>query len=285
MKKILALMLALCMVLGCTCASASTFDELQNLLRGGSSEPAAVEEPIAAAPAAPAAPAAQPADSVMTVEAKDGLTVLQSSYVMETSDYSSFIDLYLYVVVRNDSGANIAVDGEVHVFDKANVEIDDQSYLFPRPSDLAPGEVAYLRENILVSKTDAAKLPGDVGAIKVTLCSDGYPQYAEPAAHVSVQAAFTRGYDMLGNPSDNVIRFTVTNNSGKDLVSPAVAGAVYDQNGKLLLVASETLSLTTVVIPAGGVIMIDCELMSYELEMIKQRGATIGTIEAVAYAD
>lgn len=284
MKKILALMLALCMVLGCTCASASTFDELQNLLRGGSSEPAAVNEPIAADPA-PAAPAAQPADSVLTIEAKDGLTVLQSSYIMATEDYSSFIDLYLYVVVRNDSGANIAVDGEVHIFDKANAEIDDQSYLFPRPSDLAPGEVAYLRENILVSKTDAAKLPGDVGAIKVTLCSDGYPQYAEPAEHVSVQAAYTRGYDMLGNPSDNVIRFTVTNNSGKDLVSPTVAGAVYDQNGKLLLVASESLSLTTVVIPAGGTIMMDCELMSYELEMIQQRGATIGTIEAVAYAD
>ena len=50
MKKLFALLVSLCLVFSCACASAATFSELQDMLRNGSSEDTHVEPADAEVP-------------------------------------------------------------------------------------------------------------------------------------------------------------------------------------------------------------------------------------------
>ena len=276
MKKLFALLIGLCLAFNCACASAATFGELQNMLRNSDTEES------------PAEPAGQTGDAqdngLMTLNARDGLTVVDGNCIMKTDDYSSYIDCYVYAVIRNDGESPVPVEGEIVVTDAQGNTLADQSYLFPNPDVLAPGETAVISENLMVEKTGSVTQPEQVAGIALTVYADSYAYSTEAPAYAQVAAEITQSIDGYGSTVD-VVRFTLTNDTGAPLRNPHVVAAVYDAEGRLVLTLKGDTGYDTVILPEGSTLIIECELYSSVTDYLAQTGRTLGTVEAVAYSD
>ena len=270
MKKYLALLLGLCLALNLACASASSFGELQNMLRGGSTEETSA--------------ANAGAGFAMTFNAKDGLTILDGNCVITADDYSSFIDCYVYAVIRNDGGSPVAVEGGIVATDAQGNTLEEQNYIFACPDVLAPGETAMVAEYVLISKTDSVTLPGHVAGVALSVNADPYAFSTDAPARVPVEAEITRSLDDYGSMVD-VVRFTLTNNTGAPLRNPSVAAALYDAEGRLVLTVDADTGYDTVILPEGGTLIIESELYSYVTDYLAQTGRTLATVEALCYGD
>ena len=277
MKKLLALLVSLCLVFSCACASAATFSELQDMLRSGSTEE--TETPVE-----PADAAVPQSDVQFTLSAQDGLSILDVNCIVRADDYSSFIDCYVYAVIRNDGDSPVAVDGEIVLTDGDGSTLEEQSYLFARPDVLAPGDTAMIAEYVLLSKTDAVTMPEQVAGVALSVYADPYAYSTDAPAHVQVAAELTRSLDIYGDMVD-VVRFTLTNDTGAPLRNPSVAAAVYDTEGRLVLTVEADTGSDTVILPEGGTLIIENELYSYVADYLAQTGRTLGAVEALAYGD
>lgn len=277
MKKLLALLVSLCLVFSCACASAATFSELQDMLRSGSTEE--TETPVE-----PADAAVPQSDVQFTLSAQDGLSILDVNCIVRADDYSSFIDCYVYAVIRNDGDSPVAVDGEIVLTDGDGSILDEQSYLFVSPDVLAPGDTAMIEEYVLVSKTDAVTMPEQVAGVVLSVNADPYAYSTDAPAHVQVAAELTRSLDIYGDMVD-VVRFTLTNDTGAPLRNPSVAAAVYDTEGRLVLTVEADTGSDTVILPEGGTLIIESELYSYVADYLAQTGRTLGAVEALAYGE
>lgn len=277
MKKLFALLVTLCLVFSCACASAATFSELQDMLRSGSTEE--TETPVE-----PADAAVPQSDVQFTLSAQDGLSILDVNCIVRADDYSSFIDCYVYAVIRNDGDSPVAVDGEIVLTDGDGSTLEEQSYLFARPDVLAPGDTAMIAEYVLLSKTDAVTMPEQVAGVALSVYADPYAYSTDAPAHVQVAAELTRSLDIYGDMVD-VVRFTLTNDTGAPLRNPCVAAAVYDAEGRLVLTVEADMGTDTVILPEGGTLIIESELYSYVADYLAQTGRTLGTVEALAYSN
>ena len=275
MKKLFALLVSLCLVFSCACASAATFSELQDMLRNGSSEDTPVEPADAAVPGT---------DDQFTLSAQDGLSILDVNCIVRADDYSSFIDCYVYAVIRNDGDSPVAVDGKIALTDGDGSILEEQGYLFARPDVLAPGDTAMIEENMMLSKTDAVTMPEQVAGVALSVYADPYAYSTDAPAHVQVAAELTRSLDIYGDMVD-VVRFTLTNDTGAPLRNPHVVAAVYDAEGRLVLTLKGDTGYDTVILPEGSTLIIECELYSSVTDYLAQTGRTLGTVEAVAYSD
>ena len=275
MKKLFALLVSLCLVFSCACASAATFSELQDMLRNGSSEATPVEPADASVPGT---------DDQFTLSAQDGLSILDVNCIVTADDDSSYIDCYVYAVIRNDGDSPVAVDGEIVLTDAQGNTLEDQSFLFPYPDVLAPGETAVITENLMIEKTGSVTQPEQVAGVALTVHADSYTYSTEATVHAQVAAEITQSVDNYGSTVD-VVRFTLTNDTGAPLRNPHVVAAVYDAEGRLVLTLKGDTGYDTVILPEGSTLIIECELYSSVTDYLAQTGRTLGTVEAVAYSD
>ena len=276
MKKLFALLIGLCLAFNCACASAATFGELQNMLRNSDTEET---------PAEPAGQTGEAQDNgLMTLNARDGLTVVDGNCILMTEDYSSFIDCNVYAVIRNDGDSPVAVDGEIVLTDAQGNTLEDQSFLFPYPDVLAPGETAVITENLMIEKTGSVTKPEQVAGVALTVHADSYTYSTEANVHAQVAAEITQSVDNYCSTVD-VVRFTLTNDTGAPLRNPHVVAAVYDAEGRLVLTLKGDTGYDTVILPEGSTLIIECELYSSVTDYLAQTGRTLGTVEAVAYSD
>ena len=190
----------------------------------------------------------------------------------------------MYAEIRNDGDSPVAVDGEIVLTDGDGSTLEEQSYLFARPDVLAPGDTAMIAEYVLLSKTDAVTMPEQVAGVALSVYADPYAYSTDAPAHVQVAAELTRSLDIYGDMVD-VVRFTLTNDTGAPLRNPSVAAAVYDTEGRLVLTVEADTGSDTVILPEGGTLIIENELYSYVADYLAQTGRTLGAVEALAYGD
>ncbi|MGN1019255.1 MAG: hypothetical protein ACI4O7_02685 [Aristaeellaceae bacterium] len=271
MKKFLALLLCLSLVFSCACASAVTFGELQDMLRTDDSDPDAQTE-------------GSGSGLLITCTAQDGLTVLDCNCIIDAEDYSSFLDCYVYAVVRNDGSEPVAVDGSILVTDTKGNDVEEQSYLFAEPDVLNPGEVTFIAEELLITRTETVSLPEHLASLSLTVCADPYAYSTDAPVHTTVSAELAEDVDIFGLPA-NVVRFTITNDTGAPLRTPSVAAALYDSDGKLVMTVNADTGYDMVILPAGGTLIIQSELYSYVATYLEQTGRTLSAIDAIAYGN
>ncbi len=274
MKKWIALLTALCLVFTCTCAMAtSTFEQLQDLLKNknNASDPASQE------------PAAEAEDGgFITSECLSGLTVVNTGYFIQ-DDSRSYLDLYLFVEVRNDGKNVVALDGSIQVINKDGAVVEDKSYLSFSPSVIAPGETAFLGDSLLISKDDGAATADEVGGVHLVVQSDRYASNPQALTYVESTAEVTQGFGLFG--SATVMRVGVANTIDKPLIDPGVVAALYDDQGRLVYVEDASLgsSLATAIIPSGSSFVLDIELLRDFMEWAEQTDCDVASIVSYAY--
>lgn len=295
MKKFFAIVLSLCLVLGCASASASSFDALQQLLRGGEqTEASQTVTPVQDEPQvnniggqkevtradAPAAPA-----SNVTAHCLDGLTVVSANMVPTTSEYSSYIYAYVYVEVRNDGSSAVKLDGDIAVTDKTGKTLETQSYVNCKAPVIAPGETAYMSDYLMIDKDDAGSID-NVACAVVNLRADSYDRNPSAVTFVPCTASIGTFYDSYGDPN-TVGVVEVKNTTNAILVSPKVVCGLYDAQGSLVAVVSGEIGAysSPVMIYAGSSFCVNCKIDNDLLKTLEAKGVTITSAKGMVYVE
>ena len=223
MKKIVALLLAACLTLGCASALAA-----------------------------------------------GKLTVNQETYTA-VAGYS-FVG-YVFAEVENTGDKNIEFgNGLLEILTADGDPMDSTDIYNMYPSILAPGEKGYVSTRQYV---DAAESIEDISDYTLTIT--GKSTQEEAIARLDSTAAYGVGVNSWGDEEQMVV-VTITNNTQETVYDCQVAFALYDAEGKLLLVDAD--NTYNVGIPAGQSIEVQ-----FTVDVWAEQGVTPATAECVAYQD
>ena len=228
MKKIVALLLAACLTLGCASALAA-----------------------------------------------GKLTVNQETYTA-VAGYS-FVG-YVFAEVENTGDKNIEFgNGLLEILTADGDPMDSTDIYSMYPSILAPGEKGYVSTRQYV---DAAESIEDISDYTLTIT--GKSTQEEAIARLDSTAAYGVGVNSWGDEEQMVV-VTITNNTQETVYDCQVAFALYDAEGKLLLVDAD--NTYNVGIPAGQSIEVQFTVDEDLAAVWAEQGVTPATAECVAYQD
>lgn len=228
MKKIVALLLAACLTLGCASALAA-----------------------------------------------GKLTVNQETYTA-VAGYS-FVG-YVFAEVENTGDKNIEFgNGLLEILTADGDPMDSTDIYSMYPSILAPGEKGYV---YTYQYADAAESIEDIS--DYTLTVSGKATQEEAPVRLDSAAAYSVGTNSWGNEEQMVV-VTVTNNTQETVYDCQVAFALYDAEGKLLLVDAD--NTYNVGIPAGQSVEVQFTVDEDLAAVWAEQGVTPATAESVAYPD
>ena len=145
------------------------------------------------------------------------------------------------------------------------------------PSILAPGEKGYVST---LQYVDAAESIEDIS--DYTLTVSGKATQEEAPVRLDSAAAYSVGTNSWGNEEQMVV-VTVTNNTQETVYDCQVAFALYDAEGKLLLVDAD--NTYNVGIPAGQSVEVQFTVDEDLAAVWAEQGVTPATAESVAYPD
>lgn len=203
------------------------------------------------------------------------LTVNQETYT-PVAGYS-FIG-YVFAEVENTGDKNIEFgNGLLEILTADGDPMDSTDIYSMYPSILAPGEKGYVYTYQYV---DAAEAIEDIS--DYTLTVTGKATQEEAIARLDSTAAYEVGTNSWGDEEQMVV-VTVTNNTQETVYDCQVAFALYDAEGKLLLVDAD--NTYNVGIPAGQsaeiLFTVDEDLAAVWAE----QGVAPATVESIAYQE
>lgn len=203
------------------------------------------------------------------------LTVNQETYT-PVAGYS-FIG-YVFAEVENTGDKNIEFgSGLLEILTADGDPMDSTDVYNMYPSILAPGEKGYVYTYQYV---DAAEAIEDISDYTLTI--SGKATQEEAVARLDSAAAYNVGTDAWGDEEQMVV-VTVTNNTQETVYDCQVAFALYDAEGKLLLVDAD--NTYNVGIPAGQSVEILFTVDEDLAAVWAEQGVTPATVESVAYPD
>lgn len=228
MKKIVALLLAACLTLGCASALAA-----------------------------------------------GKLTVNQETYTA-VAGYS-FVG-YVFAEVENTGDKNIEFgNGLLEILTADGDPMDSTDIYSMYPSILAPGEKGYVSTRQYV---DAAESIEDISDYTLTIT--GKSTQEEAPVRLDSTAAYSVGTNSWGD-EEQIVVVTITNNTQETVYDCQVAFALYDAEGKLLLVDAD--NTYNVGIPAGQSVEVQFTVDEDLAAVWAEQGVTPATAESVAYQD
>ncbi len=228
MKKIVALLLAACLTLGCASALAA-----------------------------------------------GKLTVNQETYTA-VAGYS-FVG-YVFAEVENTGDKNIEFgNGLLEILTADGDPMDSTDIYSMYPSILAPGEKGYVST---LQYVDTAESIEDISDYTLTIT--GKSTQEEAVARLDSTAAYGVGVNSWGDEEQMVV-VTITNNTQETVYDCQVAFALYDAEGKLLLVDAD--NTYNVGIPAGQSVEVQFTVDEDLAAVWAEQGVTPATAESVAYQD
>lgn len=203
------------------------------------------------------------------------LTVNQETYTA-VAGYS-YVG-YVFAEVENTGDKNIEFgNGLLEILTADGDPMDSTDIYNMYPSILAPGEKGYVSARQYV---DAAESIEDISDYTLTLT--GKSTQEEAIARLDSTAAYGVGTNSWGDEVQMVV-VTVTNNTQETVYDCQVAFALYDGEGKLLLVDAD--NTYNVGIPAGQSAEILFTLDEDLAAVWAEQGVTPATAECVAYQD
>ncbi len=203
------------------------------------------------------------------------LTVNQETY-MAVEGYS-FIG-YVYAEVENTGDKNIEFgDGLLEILTADGDPMDSTSIYSMYPSVLAPGEKGYVWAYQYVDEAESLE---DISDYTLTLT--GKATKEETAPRLDSSAVVTTITNAWGD-EEQVILLTATNNTQQTVYDFQAAVAVYDAEGKLLLVDTE--NTYDIGIPAGQTVEMRFSMDEDVTAYWAQNGMSPATVESVVFAE
>lgn len=203
------------------------------------------------------------------------LTVNQETYAA-VAGYS-FIG-YVFAEVENTGDKNIQFgNGLLEILTADGDPMDSTDIYSMYPTILAPGEKGYVSAQKYV---DGAESIEDISDYTLTL--NGKSTQEEAVARLDSTAAYGVGVNSWGDEEQMVV-VTITNNTQETVYDCQVAFALYDAEGKLLLVDAD--NTYNVGIPAGQSVEVQFTVDEDLAAVWAEQGVTPATAECVAYQD
>lgn len=203
------------------------------------------------------------------------LTVNQETYTA-VAGYS-FVG-YVFAEVENTGDKNIEFgNGLLEILTADGDPMDSTDIYSMYPSILAPGEKGYVST---LQYVDAAESIEDISDYTLTIT--GKSTQEEAVARLDSTAAYGVGVNSWGAEEQMVV-VTITNNTQETVYDCQVAFALYDAEGKLLLVDAD--NTYNVGIPAGQSVEVQFTVDEDLAAVWAEQGVTPATAESVAYQD
>ena len=185
---------------------------------------------------------------------------------------------YVFAEVENTGDKNIEFgNGLLEILTADGDPMDSTDIYSMYPSILAPGEKGYVST---LQYVDAAESIEDISDYTLTIT--GKSTQEEAVARLDSTAAYGVGVNSWGDEEQMVV-VTITNNTQETVYDCQVAFALYDAEGKLLLVDAD--NTYNVGIPAGQSVEVQFTVDEDLAAVWAEQGVTPATAESVAYQD
>lgn len=190
-------------------------------------------------------------------------------------DNSGKFDIDVFVKVQNTGDAPVSLDdADIYLYDASGAVLEDSGIYSMYPPILQPGEVGYLTTRIY--SVDAA-----VANAMSTYTINIKPEHSwlENVLHIAHEGTYAEVEYYSVSP---IVTFTINNTSADTVWNLVTVTVVRSAEGKILAIDSNT--IYDVGIPAGGTILYEMDLGSYNLEKWNEAGYTVGSVETYVYA-
>ena len=195
------------------------------------------------------------------------LTVVEQRFINMEDDGCGFF--FAKVQNTGDAAGYADYKGNIVLFDAEGNIILTENYVHTKPSDvyLAPGEYAYVCENIYDDALDTAEVADCKFSIKAV---DDGEEYEKLASEAKIHF----------EPDEDV---TFTNTTDEILYDYEIVAALYDQNGELLFINTEVVS--GIGVHPGSTITVRLYIYEDILMYFCREGLTPTTVDALVYCE
>lgn len=232
-------------------------------------------------------------DSLLTFTMPDGLTVLTAHVILDIGP-DSYNGMEFYAECRNDGDEPICLDCDI-LCDADGWSEKGRQYLYCNPYVLRPGQTGYLRgymefvEYWMVGREYVAL--EELLRLEIRLFASDESLRIEDDIRMP---HVTTSVERLDPPQDSggiiwqMLRVTITNDSGEDFFDPFIAVGAYDAQGRLLYVppdgAMDGIEMETVlIIPDGGSLIVDVPVYAGTGEKMEACGEEAAGYRCIVY--
>lgn len=209
--------------------------------------------------------------------AQGNLERTETRVVRENKDNGSY-DIHIFIQVKNTGDMAVGLDkADIYLYDANSTVLEDDTTYSMYPPVLQPGEVGYIY-NWLYNMEET--LANAITSYSINLASEHDTRYMDQIVHLPHSATYA---EVESYSVDPIVTFTVTNDTDAILWQPEMVVIVRSTEGKILDVQTST--MYGVGIPAGGSVLYNMDLGSYNLEAWNGAGHTVGTVETFVYIE
>lgn len=228
-----------------------------------------------------------PAREQLTVEADDGITVVDWNVVPAASEGDAYDAFYLFAEIRNDGNRAVWLVGRTQFLDAQGEELRKSvtEEFFPRY--LAPGQTGYLTTAYDSWLWNRLATPDTLSEIRLTVESD--------EAHFFWQTYWyglpaTAMYVPQGAQVEEIgdgLRVSWRNETGLMLPNPSVAVGAYDAEGRLLYALADEVTTGNsghdCYVPDGSGFALELTLEAEVRECLKRLGDVAAEYRGIVY--
>lgn len=202
----------------------------------------------------------------------------ETRVVREAKDNGKY-DINIFIQVKNTGDTPVGLDtAKIYLYDANNTVLKDTTAYYVYPPVLQPGEVGYASQTIYSVEADVANALSSY-SIEITPETNEY--YISEIAAIDHETVYAEVEKYSVSP---ILTYTLTNNTMyANAWNICLVAVVRSAEGKILDL--QTATLYDVGVPAGGVVLYEMDLGSYNLEAWTEAGHTIGDIETYAYIE
>lgn len=230
---------------------------------------------------------AVPALELLTVEADEGITVVDWNVVPAASEGDAYDAFYLFAEIRNDGNQAVWLLGRTQFLDAQGEELRKSvtEEFFPRY--LAPGQTGYLTTAYDSWLWNRRATPDTLSEIRLTMESDEAHFFRQTYWYGLPATAMYLPRGARVEETGDGLRVSWRNETGLMLPNPSVAVGAYDAEGRLLYVLADEVTTGNsghdCYVPDGSGFALELTLEAEVREYLERRGDVAAEYRGIVY--
>ena len=228
------------------------------------------------------------ARELLTVEADEGITVVDWNAVLVSSEGDAYDAFYLYAEIRNDGNQAVWLLGRLQYLDAQGEERSERMTGGFFPGYLEPGQTGYLTTDYNHWLWNRWATPDTLSEIRLTVESNETDFFRETSWYRLPATAMYLPQGARVEETGDGLRVSWRNETGLMLPNPSVAVGAYDAEGRLLYVLADEVTTGNsghdCYVPDGSGFALELTLEAAEVrEYLERRGDVAAEYRGIVY--